>query len=88
MAKRNERLILLVEDIDHTIHNLVFECLVLNVYGNSSISSTYPSTSMVFSYLHVDVINTVGITTFIINIRGSLIETHVEFIKKKIVFYS
>ncbi len=78
MAKRNEHLILLVEDIDHTIHDLVFECLVLNVYGNSSISST----SMVFSYLHADVINIVGTTTFIVNIRGSLIETHVEFIKK------
>ncbi len=55
MAKRNKRLILLVEDIDHIIHNLVFECLVLNVHGNSSISSTYPSKSMVFSYLHANV---------------------------------
>jgi hypothetical protein len=31
----------LIEDIDHIVHNVVFECLVLNLYGNSSISSTF-----------------------------------------------
>jgi len=33
MAKRNEHPVLLVEDIDHIICNVVFECLVVNVYG-------------------------------------------------------
>jgi len=41
-----------MEDIDHTIHNVVFECLVLNVYGNVLISSTSPFKFVAFSYLH------------------------------------
>jgi hypothetical protein len=56
MAKRDERLVLIVEDIDHTIHNVVFECLVLNVYSNLSISFTSLSKFVAFSYLHGDVI--------------------------------
>jgi hypothetical protein len=48
MAKRNECLVLLMEDIDHTIYNIVFECLVLNVYGNLSISFTSPFKLMAF----------------------------------------
>jgi hypothetical protein len=51
MAKRNECLVLLVEEIDHTVRNVVFECLILNVYGNLSISSTSPFKSMAFSYI-------------------------------------
>jgi hypothetical protein len=82
MAKKYERLILLVEDIDHTIHNVVFECLVLNVYGNSSISSTSPFQFVVFSYPHAYVIDIVGTTIIAISIKGGLIKTHVEFIKK------
>jgi hypothetical protein len=82
MAKKDERLILLVEDIDHTIHNVVFEFLVLNVYGNSSISSTSPSKFVVFSYPHAYVIDIVGTTIIAISIKRGLIKTHVEFIKK------
>jgi hypothetical protein len=85
MAKRNEHLVLLVEDIDHIICNVVFECLVVNVYGNSLISSTFLFKFVVFSYIHVDVIDIVGITTIIVSIKGSLIKTHFKFIKK-IVF--
>jgi hypothetical protein len=35
MAKGNECPILPMEDIDHIVRKVVFECLVLNVYGNS-----------------------------------------------------
>jgi hypothetical protein len=35
-----------------------------------------------FSYFHVDIINIVGTTTITISIKGGLIKTHVEFIKK------
>jgi hypothetical protein len=82
MAKRDEHLVLLVEDIDHTIHNVVFECLVLNVYGNSSISSTSPFKFVAFSYPHAYAIDIVGTTIITVNIKGCLIKTHVEFIKK------
>jgi hypothetical protein len=37
---------------------------------------------MVFSYLHVDVINNLGTTIITISIKTSLIKTHVEFIKQ------
>jgi hypothetical protein len=81
MAKKYEHLVVLVEDIDHTVHNVVFECLVLNVYGNSLISSTSLSKFVVFFYLHEDVIDTVGTTIIIINMRN-LIKTHDKVIKK------
>jgi hypothetical protein len=87
MTKRNECPILLVEDIDHKICNVVFECLVVNVYGNSLISSTFPSKFVTFSYIHTYVIGIVGITTIIVSIKGSLIKTHFKFIKK-VVFYN
>jgi hypothetical protein len=79
MAKRNECLVLLVEDIDHIIHNVIFEYLVLNVYGNSWFHLNIESVA--FSYCRANVIDTMGTTTIIINIRGSLIKTHVKFIK-------
>jgi hypothetical protein len=70
MAKKDECLVLLMEDIDHTIRNVVFECLVLNVYGNLLISSTSLYKVVVFSYLHVDVITIMGTTIITINIGG------------------
>ncbi len=66
-----------MEDIDHAIRNFVFECLC-----NSSISSTSHSKSMASSYVHADVIYIVGTTIITINIKGGLIKTHVEFMKK------
>jgi hypothetical protein len=75
-----------MEDIDHTIRNVVFECLVLNVYGNSSISFTSSFKFVSFSYLHANVIDTRGTTIIIVSIKGGLIKTHAEFIKK-VVFY-
>jgi hypothetical protein len=77
----------ITEDIDHTVRNVVFECLVLDVYDNSSISSTSSFKSMTFSYLHANVIDTMGTTIITVSIKGGLIKTHVEFIKKK-CFYS
>jgi len=61
-----------VEDIDHTICNVVFERLVLNVYDNLSISCTSPFKSMTFSYLHANVIDTMGTITITISIKGGL----------------
>jgi len=71
-----------MENIDHIVHNVVFKCLVLTIYGNSSISSTSFFKSMAFSYFHANVIYTMGITIIIGNIKGGLIKQHVEFIKK------
>jgi hypothetical protein len=71
-----------MENIDHIVCNVVFECLVLTIYGNSSILSIFLSKSVAFSYLHANVIDTMGTTTITISIKGVLIKTHVEFIKK------
>jgi hypothetical protein len=84
MAKRDEHPIPLVEDNDHIIRNVIFECLVLNIYGNSLISSTSPSKFVAFSYLHADVIDTMGTTIIIVKIKGVFIKTHDKF--NKIVF--
>jgi hypothetical protein len=82
MTKIDECPILLVKDIDHIFCNVVFECLVLNVYGNLLISSTSPYKFVDFSYLCAYVNDTMGTTTITINITRGLIKTHVEFIKK------
>jgi hypothetical protein len=60
--------------------------LLLNVYGNASISSTSLFKYAIFSYFHANVIDTVGTTIIIVSIKGGLIKTHTEFIKKKVVF--
>jgi hypothetical protein len=41
-----------------------------------------PAKFVVYSYLHADVIDYVGTTTITINIKGVLIKTHFELIKK------
>jgi hypothetical protein len=46
--------------------------LGLNVYDNLSISCTSPFKSMAFSYLHPNVIDTVGTITITISIKGGL----------------
>jgi hypothetical protein len=81
MEKWNEWTTMLVEDIDHTIHNVAFDCLVLSVYVNSSFSRSLAK-SIVYSYLHANVIDFVGTTTIIISIKGTLIKTHSKLIKK------
>jgi len=64
MEKIHQCPILSVENIDHIIWNVVFECLVLNVYGNFlSILFTSPSKFVTFSYVHVNVIDIMGTTT-------------------------
>jgi hypothetical protein len=82
MAKTDERPIFPLEDIDHIVRIVVFECFVLNVYGNLSISSTSLFKFVAFSYLHANVIDTMGTTIITVNIRAGLIKTHVKFIKK------
>jgi hypothetical protein len=72
MEKWNERPIVLVENIDHTIHNVAFDCLVLSVYGNSSLFGSLAK-SIAYSYFHANVIDYVGITTIIVNINEKFI---------------
>jgi len=48
MAKRDEHLVPLVKEIDHIICNVALECLVLNVYWNLLISSTFPLNMWLF----------------------------------------
>jgi hypothetical protein len=67
IAKQSEHLIAPMENIDHIICNVVFECLVLDVYINSSIAS--PSKYAVYFYFHVDVIDTMVTTVIIMNIE-------------------
>jgi hypothetical protein len=76
-----------MEDIDHKVRNIVWECLVLSIYGNLSILFTSLFKSVAFSYFHIDVIDTMGTTTITVNIRGGLIKTNVEFIKKKLFLW-
>jgi hypothetical protein len=68
---------MLVEDIDHTIHNVAFDCLVLSVYDNSSFFGSLAK-SIVYSYLHANIIDFVGTTTIIVNIKGAWIKTHLN----------
>ncbi len=81
MEKQNEQPIVLVEDIDHTIHNVAFDYLVLSVYGNSSLFGS-PTKFIAYSSLHANVIDFVGTTIIIINTKSALIKTHVKLIKK------
>jgi hypothetical protein len=81
MAKRNECLVLLMEDIDHIVRNVVFECL-----WQLMISSKSFSKYVAFSYCHANVIDIMGTTTITINIRGGFTKTHVKFIKKRLFF--
>jgi len=81
MAKQNERPTMLVEDIDHIVHNIAFDYLVLSAYGNSSLFKSLGK-FVAYSYLHANVIDFVGTTTIIINIKGTFIKTHSKLIKK------
>ncbi len=77
MTKQNEWPYVLVENTC----NVVFNCLILSVYGNSSLSRS--STKLItYFYLHANVIDYVGTTTITINIKGTLLKTHFELIKK------
>jgi hypothetical protein len=66
-----------MENIDHIVRNVVFECL-----WQSSILSIFISKFVAFSYLYANVIDTMGTTTITVSIKGGLIKTHAEFIKK------
>jgi len=81
MAKRNEQPTVFVEDIDHTIRNVTFDYLVLSVYGNYSLFGS-PTKFIAYSSLHANVIDFVGTTIIIINIKSALIKTHSKLIKK------
>ncbi len=78
---------MLVEDIDHTIHNAAFDYLVLSVYSNSCSFFWSLVKFITYSYLHAYVIDFVNTITTIIRIKGILIKTHYKLIKKA-TFYS
>jgi hypothetical protein len=80
MEKQNEWPIVLVENIDHRFVMLPSIILFLNWYGNFPFGSL--AKFVVYSYLHANVIDYVGTTTITINIKGTLIKTHFELIKK------
>jgi hypothetical protein len=58
----------------------MFECLVLNVYGNSLI--TLSSKSMVYFSFHAYVIDIVNNVIINVSIKGAFSKTNVELIKK------
>lgn len=82
MIERNEWPYVLVENTC----NVVFNCLILSVYGNSSLSRSSIKIITYF-YIHANVIDYVGTTTITINIQGTLIKTHSELIKKNIFLW-
>jgi hypothetical protein len=69
----------LIEYFDHIVHNVVFESLVLNVYGNSLI--TLSSKTMVYSSFHAYVIDIVNNVIINVSIKGACRKTRVEVIK-------
>ncbi len=73
---------MLVENIDRTICNVTFDYLVLSVYSNSCSLFWSLAKLITYFYLHAYVIDFVGIITIIISIKGILIKTHFELIKK------
>ena len=78
MAKRAERPTVLLEEIDNTIRDVVFECFVLSCYG----SSMSPSKSPTHWFFHADVTDTVGTTTITVTVKGNLVKTHVDKLKR------
>ncbi len=80
MTKWDEHLVFLIEYFDHTVHNVMFECLVLNVYGNSLI--TLSSKSMVYFSFHAYVTDIVNNVIINVSIKGAFSKTNVELIKK------
>jgi hypothetical protein len=59
--------IVVIDDLDSTIKDAVFNCFILNKYGNHDKIATY-------NYLHVDVTDIHNVCTVIV--RGSLINFH------------
>ena len=78
MTKRVERPSVLLEEIDNTIRDVVFECFVLSCYG----STMSPSKSPTHWFLHVDIMDIVGTTTITVTVKGNLVKTHVDTLKR------
>jgi len=58
-----------INNLDHIVHDIVFEGFVFNhyeIFDNSS----------VFAYLHVDVIDQCGISTMSVTLNGALVTLH------------
>jgi len=69
MVIRRVRPMFTINNLDYTVHDIVFEGFVFNCYGNFDNSS-------VFAYLHVDVINQCGISTTSATLNGALVILH------------
>ena len=79
MTKRVERPTVLLEGIDNAIRDVGFECFVLSCYG----STMSPSKSSTHWFLHADVTDTVGTTTITETVKGNLVKTHVDKLKRE-----
>ncbi len=75
--KRANCLVVVMDELDSTIKDVAFECIVLNRYGNFEKFAPY-------LYLHVDVTYLHGFTTITMTIGGVLINFHLDkFVKGK-----
>ncbi len=75
--KRINPPIVVLDELDSTIRDMAFECIVLNRYGNFEKVALY-------SYLHADVTNLHGFTTVIVTIGSASINFHLDkFLKRK-----
>jgi hypothetical protein len=75
--KRTNRLVVVLDELDSTIKDVAFECIVLNRYENFEKVAPY-------LYLHADAIDLHGFTTITMTIGGILINFHLnKFVKGK-----
>lgn len=75
--KRTSRLVVVMDELDSTIKDVAFECIVLNRYGKFEKVAPY-------LYLHANVIDLHGFTTITMTIGGVLINFHLDkFVKGK-----
>jgi hypothetical protein len=69
--------VVVLDELDSTIRDMAFECIILNQYGNFEKLASY-------SYSHADVTDLHGFTTIIVTIGGTLINFHLhKFVKWK-----
>jgi hypothetical protein len=75
--KRTNHLVVVLDELDSTIKDVAFECIVLNRYGNFEKATPY-------SYLHADVTNLLGFIIITMTIGGVLTNFHFDkFVKGK-----
>jgi hypothetical protein len=81
--KRVVRTTVLLEEIDNVIQDVVFECFVLSCYA----STMSPSKSPTHWFFYAYVTDTIGTTTIIIIVKKTLVKTHVDKLKRKMILW-